>query len=106
MKQITTFIFSLFFGIALTTQAQTKFVGGDISLLPSYETNGAIYHDMDGNTISGGMLPYFKEQGMNAMRVRLFVDPTKASTSEKGEGVRQDLEYKRRRHGPYARFPL
>ena len=93
MKQITAFIFSLFFGIALTTQAQTKFVGGDISLLPSYETNGAIYRDMDGNTISGGMLPYFKEQGMNAMRVRLFVDPTKASTSEKGEGVRQDLEY-------------
>ena len=46
MKQITTFIFSLFFGIALTTQAQTKFVGGDISLLPSYETNGAIYRDM------------------------------------------------------------
>ena len=34
-----------------------------------------------------------KEQGLNAMRVRLFVDPSKASTEAKGQGVRQDLEY-------------
>ena len=79
--------------MTLTANAQTRYVGGDISLLPSYETNGAQYKDQNGNTITGGMLPYFKAQGMNAMRVRLFVDPSKASATQKGEGVRQDLEY-------------
>ena len=38
-------------------------------------------------------LPYFGEQGMNAMRVRLFVDPSKASSDDKGQGVCQDLDY-------------
>ena len=33
---------------------------------------------------------------MNAMRVRLFVDPSQAPEQEKGEGVRQDLEYVKR----------
>ena len=78
-----------------TTLAATaqKFVGGDISLLPSYEANGAKYLDKDGKTITGGMINYFKAQGWNAMRVRLFVDPSKAPTDDKGEGVRQDLAY-------------
>lgn len=78
--------------ITLTMTAQ-KYVGGDISLLPTYEEHGAKYLDKDGNTITGGMIAYFKEQGWNAMRVRLFVDPSKASTAHQGEGVRQDLEY-------------
>ena len=93
MKRLITILFVLCMGMTMTTNAQTRYVGGDISLLPSYETNGAQYKDQNGNTISGGMLPYFKEQGMNAMRVRLFVDPSKASATHKGEGVRQDLEY-------------
>ena len=78
--------------IATTTMAQ-KYVGGDISLLPSYEANGAKFLDKDGKSITGGMISYFKAQGWNAMRVRLFVDPSKASATHKGEGVRQDLEY-------------
>ena len=91
MKRIFTLL-----GLAIaviTLHSQTKFVGGDISLLPSYETNGAKYKDLNGNTITGGMLPFFKAQGLNAMRVRLFVDPSKAPSDEKGQGVRQDLEY-------------
>ena len=67
-------------------------VGGDISLLPSYEKNGATYRDTNGARITD-MLAYFKQQGFTAMRVRLFVDPTQASTTEKGEGVVQDLAY-------------
>ena len=77
---------------ALTAMADGKYVGGDISLLPSYTGHGALYYDTDGNRIDAP-LTYFKELGMNAMRVRLFVDPSKASSDDKGQGVCQDLDY-------------
>lgn len=69
-----------------------RLVGGDISMLPRYEAAGAIYKDKSGNTISN-VLSYFGEQGWNAMRVRLFVNPENASASDKAEGVCQDLAY-------------
>ena len=93
MKHFVTLLLTWCISMTLTTNAQTRYVGGDISLLPSYEANGAQYKDLNGKAITGGMLPYFKAQGMNAMRVRLFVDPSKASATHQGEGVRQDLEY-------------
>ena len=93
MKHLFTLLLTWCLTMPLATHAQTKYVGGDISLLPSYEANGAQYKDQNGNAITGGMLPYFKAQGMNAMLVRLFVDPTKAPADEKEQGVRQDLEY-------------
>ena len=77
--------------IAIGAQAQTKFVGGDISMLKKFVDEGAIYKDKDGNAVEP--LEFFKKQGWNAMRVRLFVDPTKATADEKKEGVIQDLEY-------------
>ena len=77
---------------ALTAMADGKYVGGDISLLPSYTGHGALYYDTDGYRIDAP-LTYFKELGMNAMRVRLFVDPSKASSDDKGQGVCQDLDY-------------
>ena len=79
--------------VLTTTLSAQKYVGGDISLLPSYEANGAQYLDKDGQAITGGMIAYFKAQSWNAMRVRLFVDPSKASSAHQGQGVRQDLEY-------------
>ncbi len=80
--------------IAITTTASAqKYVGGDISMLPEYEKYGAKYYDKSGNDISGKLLEFFTEQGWNAARVRLFVDPSKASAADKGEGVRQDLAY-------------
>jgi len=69
-----------------------RFVGGDLSLLPSYEQHGAKYMDVDGQPING-LLPYLKQQGWNAVRVRLFVDPSLASSADKGQGVCQDLDY-------------
>lgn len=81
---------ALLFGLT-STDAQ-KYVGGDISLLPTYEEHGANYMDQDGQPISD-MLTFLKEQGWNTMRVRLFVDPSLASDEAKGQGVRQDLEY-------------
>lgn len=79
----------------LPTLSQERFVGGDISLLPSYVENGAEYYDHQGQPIADP-LAFFQQQGMNAMRVRLFVDPSQAPEQEKGEGVRQDLEYVKR----------
>lgn len=79
----------------LPTLSQERFVGGDISLLPSYVENGAEYYDHQGQPIADP-LTFFQQQGMNAMRVRLFVDPSQAPEQEKGEGVRQDLEYVKR----------
>lgn len=87
-KEILQFIFC---ACTMMVQAQ-KFVGGDISLLTKYEENGSKYYDHNGNVINSP-LAFFKTEGMNAMRVRLFVDPSKASTDDKGQGVCQDLAY-------------
>ena len=72
-----------------------RYVGGDISLLLTYEEHGANYMDQNGKKITD-VLAFLKEQGLNTMRVRLFVDPSKATAEEKGQGVRQDLEYVKR----------
>lgn len=89
MKRLTVFLLS---AVVATAVAAQKYVGGDISLLPKYEENNAVYRDKDGKTITD-VLVFMKEQGMNAMRVRLFVDPSKASATHKAEGVCQDLPY-------------
>ena len=87
MKHI---IFTLLAVVVFTATANV--VGGDISLLTQYEQHGAKYYDKNGQRINN-MLGFFKEQGLTAMRVRLFVDPSKASADDKGQGVCQDLEY-------------
>lgn len=69
-----------------------KLVGGDISLLPSYEEKGAKYLDHEGNAIDE-LLPFLKQQGWNALRVRLFVNPDNATDEEKEQGVAQSLDY-------------
>ena len=69
------------------TAAGQKYVGGDISLLTKYEEAGVVYKDKDGKTVQP--LTFFKEQGLNAMRVRLFVDPSK----DADKAVCQDLAY-------------
>ena len=71
----------------LTSHAQF-YVGGDISMLPKYEAAGVVYKDKSGGTVSD-VLGFFRQEGLNAMRVRLFVDPTKDSD----KAVCQDLEY-------------
>lgn len=77
--------------LSLPVVAQ-KFVGGDISLLPSYEQKGAKYYDASGNAIPA-LLPFLAQQGWNAQRVRLFVDPSKAPAEKRAEGAVQDLDY-------------
>ena len=68
-----------------------RYLGGDISLLPSYEAQGTVYKDSSGRQVS--LLPFLKRQGWNMIRVRLFVDPQNAPEGHKDEGVCQDLNY-------------
>ncbi len=82
-------VIALCFGINASAQ---KYVGGDISLLTKYEEHGAKYYTHTGETISD-VLGFFADEKLNAMRVRLFVDPSKAPAAEVGEGVCQDLDY-------------
>lgn len=71
---------------------QMRLLGGDISLLPSYESVGTDYRTSSG-TVMPALQLFTDEGGWNAARVRIFVDPSKAPDSSKDEGVCQDLHY-------------
>lgn len=73
--------------------AQGKhYVGGDISLLPEYEAAGAKYKTHDGRPIAE-LLPWLSEQGMNAMRVRLFVNPADYTEEDADPNACQTMDY-------------
>lgn len=76
--------------LTMTMSAQ-KFVGGDISMLKKFLDEGAVYNDKDGAAVEP--LVFLKAQGWNSMRVRLFVDPSKAGAEDRKEGAIQDLDY-------------
>lgn len=76
---------------AMTVKAQ-RLLGGDISLLPTYEKYKTEYRDSNGRTVP--FMDFVKtEGGWNAVRVRLFVNPENAPGSAKKEGVCQDINY-------------
>ena len=80
--------------LSMTAPAQ-KYVGGDISVLKSYEDNNVGYYDEQGTKIDN-VLKYMKSDavGWNAQRVRLFVNPTrKAPDGSTDAQVCQDLDY-------------
>ena len=76
-------------------------VGGDISMLTKYEAHQrmalnygirtAHYYDVNGQVIDD-VITWTKQQGWNAARVRLFVNPENASTEDMGQGVIQNLD--------------
>ena len=66
--------------LSLCSARAQKLAGGDISMLPRYEQAGATYYTHDGQSISD-LITYSKQVGMNAMRVRLFVNPKKQTTN-------------------------
>ena len=78
-----------------------RVVGGDISMLTKYESHQrmalrygvtwAHYYDMNGAVIDD-VITWVKQQGWNAARVRLFVNPANASAEHKGQGVIQNLD--------------
>ncbi|MBQ9641654.1 MAG: glycosyl hydrolase 53 family protein [Bacteroidaceae bacterium] len=66
-------------------------LGGDLSMLPQYESAGTSYKNTKGRNIKVDMLEFFRDEAkMNAVRVRLFVTP---NPDEAQNGVVQDLEY-------------
>ena len=76
-------------------------VGGDISMLTKYEAHqrmalgygvtSAYYRDINNQRIND-VITWVKQQGWNAARVRLFVNPENASNADKGQGVIQNLD--------------
>lgn len=75
----------------LTGTASARYVGGDISLLPAYEDAGAKYLDHDGKPI-GDIFPFLRSEGMNAMRVRVFVNPEDYEEEDKDPNACQTIE--------------
>ena len=71
------------------------YLGGDISVLLSYEDNKVPYYDQQGNPIPD-VLKYMKSDDVkwNAQRVRLFVNPQqKSPDGSRDAQVCQDLDY-------------
>ena len=88
MKTKLLTLFVIFCSLSISQAAAQPFVGGDISMLPKYESAGVVYKDKSGKTVQD-VLAFFRQEGLNAMRVRLFVDPSKDSD----KAVCQDLAY-------------
>lgn len=76
-KHLRSVLLTVMLMAAVSAGAQ-KYAGGDISLLPSYESNGAKYYDNNGAAVSD-VAAWLHDQGWNAVRLRLFVDPENAS---------------------------
>ena len=77
--------------LCCTTTSAQKFVGADISLLPTYEEQNVAFMDSAGNKVD--VLNFLKQEGWNAIRLRVFVNPEYASQQAKDEGVFQSLQY-------------
>lgn len=98
IMKLRNLLLSITLCVSLTSMASDyRYVGGDISMYPTYQASGVEYKDQDGNPID--LLPYLHQIGMNAMRVRLFVDPDgytvdmKTGQKKEDTNVCQDLPY-------------
>ena len=79
--------------LVLPCVGQERLVGGDISLLPSYEAANTPYKDRSNTSISD-LVPYAATAcGWNACRVRLFVNPVIVNKDGTKQGEVQDLPY-------------
>lgn len=94
MKKILLFISTVLISCPILSQ-ETLYLGGDISVLQSYEDNGVAYYDQQGAKIVD-VLKYMKSEavGWNAQRVRLFVNPSRKSPDGSTDAqVCQDIDY-------------
>ncbi len=92
MRKTLLSLLALCLPLLASAQSATRYVGGDISLLPTYEAHGVRYLDKSGTQVEP--LSWWKTDARwNAMRVRLFHTPANASADHKLQGVRQDLDY-------------
>ena len=81
-------IFAAMLMMASAVQAQ-KYVGGDISCLTDNEAKNAQYLDFEGKACPA--LDLFRQEKLNAMRVRLFVNPSDYPNND--SNACQDLDY-------------
>lgn len=86
------YVFSIAAAIHAEVSAEKRYVGGDISLLPEYESAGAQYKDHEGKPVAD-VLTFCRDEGMNAMRVRLFVNPSDYDGEDKDPNACQTLDY-------------
>ena len=77
------------------TQAQTRYVGGDISMLPQYEKYSSGYKDASGKKIDNPLTWFVSDCGWNTFRVRIFVNPQQKQPdyTKTDYAVCQDLAY-------------
>ena len=87
--------FSLFIiAFACTSAyAQTRYVGGDISMLPKYEQHNSPYKDANERNISDLLTWFINDCGWNTFRVRIFVNPQQTAKGAYDPSVCQDLAY-------------
>ena len=88
MKKMSVSVLALFLLVStFSLSAQNKYVGGDISMIPSYEASSAVYIDANGKRINDLVSFFAGDAGFNIARLRLFVEV------QKGVGVVQTLDY-------------
>ena len=62
--------------VGIKASAQDRVLGADLSLLPAYEAAGTDYYPQSGNKAIPDVLEHVKTvAGLNAVRLRLFVEP-------------------------------
>ena len=95
MKRL--FLFSFLLSLFCLSEAKAddskpfRYVGGDVSLLPDYEAARAKYYDSNSKPIND-VLKFCYDEGMNCMRVRLFVNPDEYTGPEQDANAKQDLD--------------
>lgn len=93
MKRIFSFLI-ICMCVSAGIQAQERYVGGDISMLPKYEQYNSSYKDVYGNNVKDLINWSIAECGWNTFRVRIFVHPQeKTKTGAYDPQVCQDLDY-------------
>ncbi len=95
MKKHSLFILFALACVSVCAQTNgTRYVGGDISVLPLYEQHNSPYKDVSGKNISDLVTWFVNDCGWNTFRVRIFVNPTKKDQDgSTNPTVCQDLEY-------------
>ena len=88
----TLFIVAL---VCVCASARSRYVGGDISMLPQYEQHSSGYKNVSGQKITD-LITFLKEAcGWNTFRVRIFVHPSQKEPNYQTTdyAVCQDLAY-------------
>ena len=81
--------------LCVYTQAQTRYIGGDISMLPKYEQYSSGYKDVNNKKVNDLITWLISDCGWNTFRVRLFVNPKQKAPdyTTTDYAIVQDLAY-------------